>query len=184
VTGHDAVRRLQAYAAGRPLPNGQTLRVPKPGASVQRKEILVVAFVRMGGESAPWGVAFGRPGRKPEVLSIAEPRNRDLVSAMMSDFAGALLTHCLSPRHSEEGRVQAHGNHRPELPVRQIWLPNAAHLEMLHCIAYTYHRTKYGAENRREGLQALSRVCNWLFRESQRVGQTITMVATQVLSEA
>ena len=61
MTGHDAVRRLMAYAAGKPLPNGETLRVPKPEKSIQTKDSLILAFVRMGGESAPWGVAFGPP---------------------------------------------------------------------------------------------------------------------------
>lgn len=184
MTGHDAVRRLAAFASGKPLPHGETLRVPKLGAFVQAKEILIVAFVRMGGESAPWGVAFGRPGRKPTVLSVAEPRTRDDVAAMMAEFAPELLKHFLNPRLNPEGRIEAHGGKTPELPVRQIWLPNKAHLEMLHCLAYTYHRTTYGAEHRREVLQALARVCGWLFREGQRVGQTVTMVATQVLSEA
>jgi hypothetical protein len=184
MTGHDAVRRLASFAAGKPLAHGETLRVPKPGTSVQAKDILIVAFVRMGGESAPWGVAFGRPGRKPTVLSVAEPRTRDDVAAMMAEFAPELLTHFLNPRFNPDGRVEAHGGKTPELPARQIWLPNKAHLEMLHCLAYTYHRTKYAAEQHREALQALARLCGWLFREGQRIGQTVTMVATQVLSEA
>jgi hypothetical protein len=184
VTGHDAVRRLAAFAAGKPLPNGETLRVPKLGVEVQPDEVLIVAFARMGGESAPWGVAVGPPGRNPKVLSVAEPRTRDDVAAMMAEFAPELLTHFLNPRFSAEGRVEAHGGKTPTLPIRQIWLPNKAHLEMLHCLAYTYHRTKYGAADRQDVLQALARVCGWLFREGQRVGQMVTMVATQVLSEA
>lgn len=183
MNGHRAVRRLAAFAAGKPLPQGQTLRVPKPGVSAKRSEIMIVAFVRMGGESGPWGVAFGRPGKKPELLAVPEPRTRDYVSEMMGDFAPALLEHFLCPRFSDDGKGTSRGD-APELPVRQIWVPNKAHLEMIHCIAYTYFRTKYGAENRRDILQALSRVCGWLFRESQRVGQTITMVASEVLSEA
>lgn len=184
MTGHDVVRRLAAFAAGRPLPHGEKLRVPKLGGLVQAHEILIVAFVRMGGESAPWGLAFGRPGSKPSVLSVPEPRTRDDVAAMMADFAPALLELCLHPRFSAEGRVEAHGGKTPTLPARQVWLPNRAHLEMLHFLAYTYHRTKYGAESRRDVLQALARVSGWLFRESQRVGQTVTMVGTEVLAEA
>jgi hypothetical protein len=184
MTGHDAVRRLEAFAAGKPLPRGETLRVPKPGSSVQLDDMFVTTFIRMGGESAPWGVAFGAPGRRPTVLSVPEPRTRDDVAAMMSEFAPHLLDHLLSPRFSSDTPRATHGGRTPEMPVRQVWLPNKAHLEMLHCVAYTYHRTRYGAAERQELLQALARACGWLFRESQRVGQTVTIVATQVLSEA
>lgn len=183
--GDDVVRRLMAYAKGKPLPNGETLWVPKPGKSVQRSEMLITAFVRMGGESSPWGVAFGTPDSKPQVLTVAEPRNRDDVAGMMVKFAPVLLEHFLHPQLSKEGReARRIPRKKLELPVRQIWVPTPAHLEMLHCIAYTYHRTKYGLPERLETLQQLSRLCGWLFREGNRVGQTITMVASDVLSEA
>ena len=183
MTSHDAVRRLMAHAAGKPLPRGETLRVQKPGVNVKPKEILVVAFVRMGGESSPWGVAFGSPGRRPKVLTVPEARTRDYVAEMMSEFAPVLLKHVLHPRFAEAGRIEAHGRKRPELPQRQIWLPNRSHLEMLHCLAYAYNHTHYGPAARRELLQAVARACGWLFREAQRSGQTVTMVATEALSE-
>ena len=102
----------------------------------------------------------------------------------MSEFAPVLLKHVLHPRFEEAGRVEAHGRERPELPQRQVWLPNRSHLEMLHCLAYAYNRTRYGSAARQELLQAVARACGWLFREAQRPGQTVTMVATEVLSEA
>jgi hypothetical protein len=183
MTGHDAVRRLMAFAAGKPLPSGETLRLPKPEKTIQAKDILILAFVRMGGESAPWGIAFGAPGRRPDVMTVAEPRTRDYVADMMADFAPTLLTHLFHPRFDKAGRV-APGSDRPDVPLRQVWLPNRSHLEMLHCIEYAYYRTKYGSESRQELLHALARACGWLFREGQRPGQTVTMVASDVLSEA
>jgi hypothetical protein len=72
----------------------------------------------------------------------------------------------------------------PLFKLRQIWVPNQAHLEMLHFVAYSYNRTKFGSATRVELLQSLSRACGWLFREAQRPGQMVTMVATAVLSEA
>ena len=98
---------------------GKTLRVPKPGVSVEKKDILVVAFVRMGEESGPWGIAFGPPGRRPEVLSVAEPRTRDYVAEMMEDFAPVLLKHILNPRYDPAGRVEAQGGARTDLPLRR-----------------------------------------------------------------
>src|SRR5258705_3279365 len=182
MTGHDVVRRLRALSKGRRLPNGETLRVQKLGASVPVADTLIVAFVRMGGESTHWGLAFGHPGKTPEILTVPEPRNRDAVADMMATFAPVLLEHLYHPRHSSDGQTDAKGH--PLFTLRQIWVPNPAHVEMLHFIAYSYNRTKFGSTTRVELLQALSRACGWLFREAQRPGQMITMVATQVLSEA
>ena len=184
MTGHQAVRRLMAFAAGKPLPHGETLRVPKPGRTLTADAALAVAFVRMGGESSPWGVAFGHPGGKPDVLTVPEARTRDYVADMMAEFAPVLLKHVLHPRFDDAGKVEATGSKRPDLPLRQVWVPNRSHLEMLHCIAYTYHRTQYGSAARQELLRALARACGWLFREANRPGQLFTMVATDVVSEA
>lgn len=184
MTSHDAVRRLMAYAAGKPEPSGETLRVPKPEKSISAKDILILSFVRMGGESAPWGLAFGKPGRRPDVLSVAEPRTRDYVADMLAEFAPILLTHLMHPRFDVIGRIDPRRGERPELPLKQVWLPNRSHLEMLHCIEYAYYRTRYGSESRQELLQTLARACGWLFREGQRQGQLVTMVASDVLSEA
>ena len=96
----------------------------------------------MGGESTPWGIAFGHPGKRPEVLTVPEPRTRDYVADMMAKFAPALLDHVLHPKFNAAGRIEGTGGRRPELPLRQVWLPNRSHLEMLHCVAYSYHRTE------------------------------------------
>ena len=50
------LRRLKAYADGKPLPQGDTL----PMAIARNPDILIVSFVRMGGETAPWGIAWMR----------------------------------------------------------------------------------------------------------------------------
>src|SRR4051794_8436351 len=95
------------------------------------------------------GVAFGVPGRRPDVLAVAEPRTRDYVADMMAEFAPILLTHLMHPRFDKAGHV-TRGAERPDLPLRQVWLPNRSHLEMLHCIEYAYYRTRYGSESRQE----------------------------------
>src|SRR5437773_2070337 len=110
MTSHDVVRRLRAMAKGRPLPNGETLRVPKLGASVIESNTLILAFVRMGGESTPWGVAFGHPGKRPEILTIPEARNRDAVADMMAAFAPVLLEHLYHLRYSSDGQTDAKGH--------------------------------------------------------------------------
>ena len=51
----------------------------------------------MGGESAPWGVAYKTKAAGLRVLTVPEPRNRDLVAEMLASFAPVLLEHLGHP---------------------------------------------------------------------------------------
>jgi hypothetical protein len=171
-----AMQRLQAFAKGKPLPRGATIHFP----IAEPKDTLLLAFVKMGGESAPWGVAWTTPGKKPSVLCVGEPRNRDLVADMMAEFAPVLLEHVFHPEYSE---IQIGASRQPR-PLRQIWLPNSTHVEMLHFLSYAYTFAKTGTAERRARLNALGRAAGWLFRESQRPGQVLVMAATEALRES
>lgn len=171
----EVVRRLKAFHAGAPLARGETLHVHLASDA----DILLVAFVRMGGESRPWGIAFGHPGSTPTILTVPEARNRDLVAEMAAKFAATLLPHLRTPGFSATPPTCA-GDLRP---LRQVWLPNPTHLDMLHHLAFAYTFTKWG-ESRQQRLNALGRACGWLFRESQRPGQQTVIVATDALREA
>jgi len=175
--GNDEVmRRLRAWHAGRPLPRYATIHYPVARAD----DALILAFVRMGGESAPWGVAVGHPGATPTVLTVPEARNRDLVAEMAAALAPALLRHFRHPDYSTD---TAHGADHA-LPLRQLWVPNATHLDMLHHLAYAYTFTTWGAAARAKRLNALGRLAGWLFREAQRPGEVTVMCATAALSDA
>src|SRR5262245_24012188 len=113
MTADEVVRRLRAFEKGRPLPGGETLRVRR----LEPPQILVLAFVKMGGESAPWGLTFGRPGKSPTLKTVAEPRTRDEVAQMMLEFAPTLLTHIHHPRYSPFGP-----DPEARLPPFQIWM--------------------------------------------------------------
>lgn len=176
MTGLDVVRRLRSFEAGRPLPKGSTIHFP----IAEPSELLILTFVRMGGESAPWGLAWGYPGKKPTVLTVPEPRTRDLVADMMAEFAPVLLEHVFAPGYSS----MKIGHQKQARPFRQIWLPNPTQVEMLHLLAYAYAFTKFGTVKRAEILRALGRACGWIFREAQRPGQVLTMVATEALRES
>lgn len=69
------------------------------GGAEAPRDVLIVCFVRMGGESAPWGIVFGPPDKAPTILTVPEPRNRDFVAAMVARFAPALLKHLQHPAH-------------------------------------------------------------------------------------
>ena len=67
-----------------------------------------------------------------------------------------------------------------EPPLRQVWLPNPAHVEMLHLLNYAYTFAGRGDDEEPEDkperivrLNALGRAAGWAFRESRRPGQGI-----------
>ena len=168
----DIIRRLIAHAEGGPLPRGTTRQMH----IASDEDLLILAFVRMGGESRPWGIAFGHPGAEPTILAVPEGRNRDLVARMCSTFAPVLLRHLRTPDFVglppvEEGELG---------PLRQVWLPNGSHADMLHHLAFAYTFTRWG-EDAESILNPLGRAAGWLFREAQRPGQQHVVTATGAL---
>jgi hypothetical protein len=147
------------------------LRLPKR----KQSETLVVAFLRMGGESRPWGVAVGPPHKAPRMFTVPEARDRELVGEMLEDFASTLLEHLGHPEYVTS---------KAEIPIPYLWLPNASHIEMLHFLAYTYTFAKRGDPARMKTLNALGRAANWLFQESMRPGQLSCIDASRALRDA
>jgi hypothetical protein len=147
VNSYELLLRLRSFQQGRPLPRGSTKHFPLASDA----DTLILAFVRMGGESSPWGIAIGHPGSSPKLLTVPEPRNRDAVAAMAAEAAPILLRHLFQPDHST---VAIDGPLQPR-PLRQIWLPNPTHLDMLQYLAYAYTFTKWGTAERRDLLNAL-----------------------------
>lgn len=172
----DVLRRLEAWHEGRPLPRYSTIHhhIADP------VDVLVLAFVRMGGESAPWGIAVGHPGETPKFLAVPEARNRDLVAGMAAELSPVLLEHFRHPDYSGDA-IDGPGD---ALPLRQLWVPNATHVDMLHHLAYGYTFTKWPAAERVKKLNALGRLAGWLFREAQRPGQMTVLQATEVLARS
>jgi hypothetical protein len=173
MNGEQVADRLRAYHAGKPLPRYDTRHF----SITADKHLLILAFARMGGESAPWGIAAGRPGQRATLLTVPEARNRDLVADMAAKFAPILLEHFYHPVVSGIQDV----SELERRPLPQLWLPNASHLEMLHYLAYSYTFTKWGDKTRAQILNRLGRLAGWLFRESQRPGQVTVMLATEAL---
>lgn len=176
MNAYELLMKLRAFQQGKPLPRGETIHFPV----ADDDETLVLAFCRMGGESSPWGLAFGCPDKKPKILTVPEPRNRDAVADMVAGFAPVLLDHVFSPDHSS---LAVESADQPR-PLRQVWLPNRTHLDMLHFLAYAYTFTKWGTAERVKLLNALGRAAGWLFREAQRPGQVFAIVATEALRES
>lgn len=176
MNARQAVARLEAFKAGRPLPCGETSHF----LIAADADILMLAFLRMGGESGPWAIGFAHPRQTPTILCVPEPRNRDLVAEMVAELAPVLLEHLRHPEFCDD-TIEGPGHERPH---RQVWLPNGAHLEMLHHLAYAYTFTKWGEKPRARLLNSLGRATNWLFNEGHRPGQVSAMPATDALTES
>src|SRR5438128_12136648 len=83
----------------------------------------------------------------------------------------------------QPGRAHPLPTDWPDLaPIRQIWLPNSSHLDMLHHLAYAYTFTQAGSDS--ATLRAVGRLCSWLFREAHRPGEQHVAVATAALRQA
>ena len=169
----DLLMTLQAYREGRPVPKGDTMRVDI--ADVENT--LQIAFVRMGGESTPWGIAVKKPQGELKIFTVPDPRKRTELSVMLRQFWRYLRDQLESFKYLDGS------DHF------QIWLPNSSHLDMFHYLALRYIYTKYEPEEAEyrgmaSDLRGLGRFCNWVFQESQRPGQATVVLATQALKES
>ena len=170
----ETIRRITAWHVGSALPRGEVINVHV----ADNDEILILSFVRMGGESLPWGVALGLMGEEAEFFSVADPRNRDLVATSLVEVAKRVLIHFGHPDFTENTDETAMMYRH-----RQIWVPGRSHLDLLHTIAFAYARTNWDRPEI-EVLRAFGQLCNCLFVESQRPGQQTVIVASDALKIA
>lgn len=171
----DVALKLQAWKGGAPVPKYETLH----HALVASEQAMVVAFVRMAGESRPWGIAWGTVGSQPRIDSVADGRVRDDVSVLCANFGEDLLSHMRVHNWTYDPVGQAAGIDE----LRQVWLPNGQHVAMLHQLSYAYSQTKFGGVNQ-DLLQALGRLAGWMFRDCSRTGHQHVIDASRALSEA
>lgn len=170
----ETIRRIQAWHIGRPTDRGASINRHVAGDD----DVLIAAFLRMGGESRPWGVAVGTLADGPTVVTVPEARNRDLVADMMIDIAPVFLRHFRHPQWHADGP----GGFQTQ-SLRQLWLPGATHLEMIQFLAASYARTRWERSDV-VSLRALGNLCNALFLEAQRPGQQVVATATDALRSA
>ena len=159
----EVARRLEALDAGRPLPASDT----QPLAVGDDSECLILAFVRMGGEALPWGVAAADLTGPIQFWTVPEPRDRDQVAAMLAEVTPVLIRHLQHPEVDTSGLVER----AEHLPVRQLWVPNGSHTAMLHMLNLRYTFARRGPEDRIPLLNTLGRTAGWLFRDAQLPGR-------------
>lgn len=167
----EILKTLEAYKLGRPIPRTEKILTQK----LPDENCITIAFVRMGGESVPWGAAIRVGAGKTETFICPDPRKRTELSISMRAF-GDRLADALR-NLSETGNFQ-------------VWLPNQTHLDMLHFLALRYMWTKFNLEGEEvpgehaNGLRRLGRTSNFLFSISQYPGQTLLATATEALKSA
>ena len=177
VNSRALVRRIRAWNIGAPVARGTTIQT---AVSLPEHRFLLT-FVRMGGESRPWGVAWKRGNSPVKVRSVGEPRTREFVDEMLEELAEELAVHFGHPLYDDvvdPGSVEFDDGTLP-----QVWVPNSSHIDMLHFLAYTYVRRKGEAESDAM-LRLLGRLSLHLFLESRRPGQQIIVDASRSLRSA
>lgn len=177
VNSRALVRRLRAWTIGAPVARGTTIQtvISEPNRR------FLLAFVRMGGESRPWGVAWKRGTAATKYRTVGEPRMREFVDEMMEELVDDLAAHLGHPSHSKLVDPSTREFELGTLP--QIWVPNSSHIDMLHFLAYAYAR-RQGEDDRDATLRLLGRMSLHLFLESRRPGQQIIMDASRALRNA
>jgi len=171
----EIVLQLKAVEASQPVPRYSSLHIR------QAENPFMVAFVRMAGESRPWGIVYGRLRDKaPRILTAGDGRNREAVSQICEEFGVAMLQYCRAEGHSFNPITK--DNIDPE-ELPQIWVPGERHIEMLHYLEYAFWRVRKG-DDRTKPLTVLARLAGWLFRESGRSGQQQIIDASRALRDA
>ena len=140
---------------------------------------MIVAFVRMAGESRPWAIGWGTVCDGPTIRSVPDGRIRDDVSLLSATFAEHLLEHM----RVHNWTFDPVGEDAIPEELRQVWFPNNGHIAMLHQLSYTYSQTKFGGDNQ-EILRALGRLAGWMFRDTSRKGNQHVVDASAALREA
>ncbi len=168
------VRRLRAWHLGEPLTRGTTIHHDVADA----KHRLLMTFVKMGGETRPWGIGWKEGSKKAQFRVVPEPRFRAGVDEMAAAFGPVIARHLHHPDFGTSASDPA-----GLAPLRQIWLPNPSHVAMLHHFGYAYARRQVDRPFAQE-LRLLGRASLFAFLEAQQPGQQLVMTATQALRSA
>lgn len=175
MSSRELVRQLLSYKAGKPLPRYSTIHL------IRIENPLVVAFIRQAGESRPWGIAYGRVrDAEPKIISVPDGRNRNLVGEMCTIFAEYLLEYFRA-----EGQVfdPITEEDKDPLLLPQVWVPGDKHVEMFHFLEYAFWRSSK-ADDRKDILPTLARLCGWIHRESHLKGQQVIVDASKILRDS
>ena len=171
MTVRELVRQLNAVKSVKPIHRYSTLHMRID------ENPMMVAFVRMAGESRPWAIAYGRmQDKSPKVLSVPDGRNRVAVSEMCEILAEEFLEYFRVAGFTWNPITK---DNLSEGEIPQVWVPSSRHVEMFHHIQYAHWRVRKG-DDRTQPLTVFARLSGWLFRESTRLGQQAIVDAAEL----
>ena len=171
----ELVRQLSAVKAVQPIHRYSTIHMRIDDNP------MMLAFVRMAGESRPWALAYGRvKDDEPKILSVPDGRNRLAVSDMCEKMAEDFLEYFRVTGYTWDP-ITKETSIEEELP--QLWVPSARHVEMFHHLQYAYWRVRKG-DDRTQPLTVFARLSGWLFSESTRLGQQSVVDAAKLFRDS
>lgn len=166
--GSKSVKKIRAYEKGKPLPR----REKKMVRVLPDNQTVYLSFIRMGGESLPWGISWSKGLGKAQTLAIPDPWDLNELPEMLKTFEAEISKILNHPSISQDAR-----------PDFQIIVPNHSHLEMMQNIAFRFTYAKRGDDDHRETLNRLGRIFTFFTLEAQRPGQQLVIVASELLKE-
>ncbi|MBB1245414.1 hypothetical protein GL263_17860, partial [Streptomyces durbertensis] len=172
--------RMEAADAGRARPLA-TVR----HRHLSERPMVMVPLTTAGETGAPLGVILGTDPERPTLLTVAQPRDRDLRAAFLAELADALLPHLESCQDDTE-QVRDDAELCRDAP--QLLVPNAAGVEFVRLLGRATRFRRTAEEDPRATHPAPPRVPllgRWLSHYGDRArvpGSSLLLAVTELLS--
>lgn len=167
------IRKIRAFEASKAIPKFSTIHAFLADAPA------FLSFVRMSGETRPWGIAFGTEATGPKIYNAIDGRNFSQIQKIIEDFAMDLVEYFRVENFTFDPIT------KENLPLDnppQIWVPNSSHVDMFHFINYMFWKSR-AEDGMQEYRTTLARLAGWLFRESKFPGDQLIIDSAKTLRD-
>jgi len=178
-----ALARMEALRGGRAVPLATVRHVRLAEAP------MVLIPLRLAGEAAaPLAVMVGTRREEPLLLTVPQPRNRDLRFAFFADLAKVVLKAVAEAQASAETLEIKRGERKGEtyqrfLDAPQLLVPNRGGIEFLRLVGRsTRFRQTDGEWPVPEEVPLLGRWLTWFADRSDYPGSSVLCAMTDLLS--
>jgi hypothetical protein len=174
-----ALARAQAFAAGRALPTATVRHL-----HLHDRPLVLIPLAMAGEPNAPLAALVGTDRHAPELLVVAQPRNRDQRFA----FAAALASHLVSYVDSCVGATEAVPVDRGRdvrhryVDAPQLWVPNTGGVEFVRLFGRsTRFRSADGDHPVPPSVPLLGRWLTFFANAAEVPGSSLLLNAVQAL---
>ena len=177
-----ALARARAARVGQAVPIAAVRHV-----HLSAEPLVVVPVMQAGEAAAPLAVLLGTSRSTPELLVVAQPRNRDQRFAFLTAFARVLLPYIEARRAGTE-TVEATKNHEEwerYTDAPQLILPNSGGIEALRLLGRSSRfRTIDGPYPVDPLVPLLGRYLTWFAEDRAAMpGSSVCLALTSVLAQ-